>query len=47
MSRLTRADLAREIGIGEAIKLAGNEAPFGPRPGVVEAVASAVTQSHR
>lgn len=41
------ADLARELGIAEAIKLASNEVPFGPLPGVPEAVAEAVTQSHR
>ncbi|OJF16131.1 histidinol-phosphate transaminase [Couchioplanes caeruleus] len=41
------ADLARELGIAEAIKLASNEVPFGPLPGVAEAVAAAVTQSHR
>ncbi|GGQ43163.1 histidinol-phosphate transaminase [Couchioplanes azureus] len=41
------ADLARELGIAEAIKLASNEVPFGPLPGVTEAVAEAVTQSHR
>jgi len=41
------ADLARELGIAEAIKLASNEVPFGPLPGVAEAVATAVTQSHR
>ncbi|MEV8509586.1 histidinol-phosphate transaminase [Actinoplanes sp. NPDC051475] len=41
------ADLARELGIAEAIKLASNEVPFGPLPGVPEAVADAVTQSHR
>ncbi|MEV4635898.1 histidinol-phosphate transaminase [Actinoplanes sp. NPDC049548] len=41
------ADLARELGIAEAIKLASNEVPFGPLPGVPEAVAAAVTESHR
>jgi histidinol-phosphate aminotransferase len=41
------ADLARELGIAEAIKLASNEVPFGPLPGVPEAVAAAMTQSHR
>ena len=29
------ADLARELGIAEAIKLASNEVPYGPLPGVV------------
>jgi histidinol-phosphate aminotransferase len=41
------ADLARELGIAEAIKLASNEVPFGPLPGVPEAVAAAMAQSHR
>ncbi|MEU8229847.1 histidinol-phosphate transaminase [Actinoplanes sp. NPDC048967] len=41
------ADLARELGIAEAIKLASNEVPFGPLPGVPEAVAAAMTRSHR
>jgi histidinol-phosphate aminotransferase len=41
------ADLARELGIAEAIKLASNEVPFGPLPGVPEAVARAMTTAHR
>jgi histidinol-phosphate aminotransferase len=41
------ADLARELGIAEAIKLASNEVPFGPLPGVPEAVAEAVRSAHR
>ena len=41
------ADLARELGIVEAIKLASNEVPFGPLPGVPEAVATAMRSSHR
>ena len=41
------ADLARELGLAEAIKLASNEVPFGPLPGVVEAVTEAVTGMHR
>ncbi|GAA2551151.1 histidinol-phosphate transaminase [Winogradskya consettensis] len=41
------ADVARELGLAEAIKLASNEVPFGPLPGVAEAIAEAVTQSHR
>jgi histidinol-phosphate aminotransferase len=41
------ADLARELGIPEAIKLASNEVPFGPLPGVPEAVAEAITSAHR
>ncbi|MGW0431951.1 histidinol-phosphate transaminase [Micromonospora sp. NPDC003197] len=41
------ADLARELGLTEAIKLASNEVPYGPLPGVVEAVAEAAAGSHR
>src|SRR3954454_1808315 len=41
------ADLARELGLSEAIKLASNEVPYGPLPGVVEAVAEAMIASHR
>ena len=41
------ADLARELGIAEAIKLASNEVPFGPLPGVPEAVAEAMRSAHR
>ncbi|GAA2519430.1 histidinol-phosphate transaminase [Pilimelia columellifera] len=41
------ADLARELGLTEAIKLASNEVPYGPLPGVVEAVTEAARQSHR
>ena len=41
------ADLTRELGIAEAIKLASNEVPYGPLPGVVEAVTEAVRGSHR
>src|SRR3954463_15502215 len=41
------ADLTRELGIAEAVKLASNEVPYGPLPGVVEAVTEAMTQSHR
>jgi histidinol-phosphate aminotransferase len=41
------ADLTRELGIAEAIKLASNEVPYGPLPGVPEAVAEAVRSSHR
>lgn len=40
-------DLARELGLPEAIKLASNEVPFGPLPGVVDAVAQAAASSHR
>ncbi|GIF48969.1 histidinol-phosphate aminotransferase [Asanoa ferruginea] len=41
------ADLARELGMTEAIKLASNEVPYGPLPGVVEAVTAAAAGSHR
>src|SRR5437773_9784148 len=41
------ADLARELGLPEAIKLASNEVPYGPLPGVAEAVADAVAGIHR
>ena len=41
------ADLARELGLPEAIKLASNEVPYGPLPGVVEAVAEAAAGGHR
>jgi histidinol-phosphate aminotransferase len=41
------ADLVRELGLSEAIKLASNEVPYGPLPGVPEAVAKAVQDSHR
>jgi histidinol-phosphate aminotransferase len=41
------ADLTRELGIAEAIKLASNEVPYGPLPGVVEAVTDAMLSSHR
>jgi histidinol-phosphate aminotransferase len=41
------ADLARELGLPEAIKLASNEVPYGPLPGVVEAIAAAATSVHR
>ncbi|GAB2582837.1 putative phenylalanine aminotransferase [Paractinoplanes abujensis] len=41
------ADLTRELGIAEAIKLASNEVPYGPLPGVAEAVADAMLTSHR
>jgi histidinol-phosphate aminotransferase len=41
------ADLTRELGIAEAIKLASNEVPYGPLPGVAEAVYEAMTDAHR
>jgi histidinol-phosphate aminotransferase len=41
------ADLAREIGVDRAIKLASNEVAFPPLPAVVEAVAAAVADTNR
>jgi len=41
------ADLARELGLPEAIKLASNEVPYGPLPGVVEALVEAAQGVHR
>ena len=41
------ADLARELGLQEAVKLASNEVPYGPLPGVVEAITEAATAVHR
>jgi histidinol-phosphate aminotransferase len=41
------ADLARELGLPEAIKLASNEVPYGPLPGVTEALAEAARGVHR
>jgi histidinol-phosphate aminotransferase len=41
------ADLARDLGLAEAIKLASNEVPYGPLPGVPEAVAEAAASAHR
>jgi histidinol-phosphate aminotransferase len=53
MSQLTRPDLdllptyVPGRSVPGAIKLASNEVPFGPLPGVAEAIADAVAQSHR
>jgi histidinol-phosphate aminotransferase len=53
MSRLTRADLdalpsyVPGRSVPGAIKLASNEVPYGPLPGVVEAVAEAAVGLHR
>lgn len=41
------ADVARELGMPAAIKLASNEVPYGPLPGVADAVAAAVAEVHR
>ncbi len=53
MRRLTRPDLDRlpkyvpGRTVPGSIKLASNEVPFGPLPGVVEAIAGAAGQTHR
>lgn len=41
------ADLAREIGVDRAVKLASNEVAFPPLPAVVRAVAEAAAQTNR
>lgn len=41
------ADLAREIGVERAVKLASNEVAFPPLPAVVEAVTTAVAGTNR
>ena len=41
------ADLAREIGVERAVKLASNEVAFPPLPAVVEALAAAAAETHR
>ncbi len=41
------ADLAREIGVDRAIKLASNEVAFPPLPAVVQAVAAAAGETNR
>jgi histidinol-phosphate aminotransferase len=41
------ADLARELGLTDAVKLASNEVAFGPLPGVAEAVSEAALSIHR
>jgi histidinol-phosphate aminotransferase len=41
------ADLAREIGVERAIKLASNEVAFPPLPAVVRALASAAAETNR
>jgi histidinol-phosphate aminotransferase len=41
------ADLAREIGVERAVKLASNEVAFPPLPAVVEALATAAAETHR
>jgi histidinol-phosphate aminotransferase len=41
------ADLAREIGVAQAVKLASNEVAFPPLPPVVEALAAAAAETNR
>src|SRR3954465_8720643 len=41
------ADLAREIGVERAVKLASNEVAFPPLPAVVEAIAAAAGETNR
>jgi histidinol-phosphate aminotransferase len=41
------ADLARELGLPDAIKLASNEVPYGPLPGVAKAVSESLGIIHR
>src|SRR3954453_18837109 len=41
------ADLAREIGVDRAVKLASNEVAFPPLPAVLEAVAAAAADTNR
>lgn len=41
------ADLARELGMADAIKLASNENPFGPLPSVIEAITRAAAEINR
>ncbi|MGY1842580.1 histidinol-phosphate transaminase [Modestobacter sp. SYSU DS0875] len=41
------ADLAREIGVPRAVKLASNEVAFPPLPAVVEAIAATAGETHR
>src|SRR3954449_13193154 len=41
------ADLAREIGVAQAVKLASNEVAFPPLPAVVHALTTAAAETHR
>ena len=41
------ADLAREIGVPRAVKLASNEVAFPPLPAVVEAIAATAGETNR
>ena len=40
-------ELARELGITDAVKLASNENPLGPSPRAMEAVRSVLAESNR
>ncbi len=40
-------EVARELGVTDAVKLASNENPLGPSPKAVEAVKRAVSEAHR
>jgi histidinol-phosphate aminotransferase len=40
------AELARELGIAEAVKMASNENPLGPSPSAVRAMETHLSQSH-
>src|ERR1041384_5683166 len=40
-------DVARELGISDAVKLASNENPLGPSPRAVEAMRAALGDVHR
>src|SRR3712207_1108764 len=41
------ADLARELGVDRAVKLASNEVPFPPLPAVVQALATTAAETNR
>jgi histidinol-phosphate aminotransferase len=41
------ADLARELGVDRAVKLASNEVPFPPLPAVVRALSETAGETHR
>src|SRR5438309_11093563 len=41
------ADVAREIGVERAVKLASNEVAFPPLPAVVQALAAAAAEANR
>ncbi len=43
----SEADIQRELGLSEVIKLASNENPLGPSQAVLDAVASALQEAHR